>query len=89
MDVTGGLSEAVKNLPVEARPLIAEIMDRLGALEAQTAKDTEAIADKVIAALVPQVQAVTQTLNAVADEVLTVVRRIDGATITVRLGEAH
>ena len=86
LDVTGGLAEQVAKLPAEMQPILSALMDRIAALEAQTAKDTEAIADKVIAALVPQLQALTQTANAVAGEAMAIIRRIDGAAVTVKLG---
>lgn len=88
MDVTGGLAEQVGKLPAELQPVIAALMDRIDALEKQSAADMDQLATKIIAALVPQAQALTQTVNAVADEALTVIRRLDGATLTVKLGEA-
>lgn len=81
-----GIQKAMAAVPAEVQPLIQYLMDRTDQLEAQTAKDTRAIADKVIAALVPQVQAMTQTVNAVADQAMTLIRRLDGATVTVKLG---
>lgn len=84
MDFTGNLSGAISALPAEAQPLIKFLMDRLDALESKEAADLNALADKVIAAVVPQLQAVTQTFNAVADQTLSLLRRVDGASI--RLG---
>jgi hypothetical protein len=81
-----GLKAAVAALPAEIQPILATLLDRIDALEAQTAKDTKAIADEVIAALVPQAQALTQTVNAVANQAMTLIRRIDGASMTVKLG---
>lgn len=83
-----GIQAALKAVPAEAQPLIKMLMDRMDALEAQTAKDAQALAaqidaavEKVIAALVPQAQAMTQTVNAVADQAMTLLRRLDGASI--------
>lgn len=81
-----GLKAAVAALPAEIQPVLGALMDRIDALETQSAKDTQAIADKVLAALIPQLQAITQSVNAVADQALGVVRRIDGFTITMKLG---
>jgi len=86
MDLTGGLAQEVSKLPAEFQPVITALMDRIAQLEAQTAKDVDAIADKVIAAMVPQAQALTQTVNAVADQAMTLIRRLDGAQVTVKLG---
>ena len=85
LDVTGGLAKAVGKLPAEFQPVLNSLMDRIAELERQSAKDMDALADKVIAALVPQAQAITQTVNAVADQTLTLLRQVDGATITINL----
>ena len=81
-----GLKAAVAELPAEIQPVLSALMDRIDALEAKEAADLNALADKVIAALTPQLQAITQTVNAVADQAMTVIRRVDGAQITVKLG---
>lgn len=81
-----GIQKAMAAAPAELQPLIQYLMDRTDALEAQAAKDTEAIADKVIAAVVPLGQAMVQTVNNVADEAMTLIRRFDGASMTVKLG---
>lgn len=81
-----GIQAALKAAPAEVQPLLQLLMDRLDAPEAQSAKDTKAIADELIAALVPQAQAMAQTVNAVADQAMTLLRRLDGASATIRLG---
>lgn len=81
-----GLKAAVAALPGEVQPVLTALMDRIDALEAKEAADLDALADKVIAALTPQLQAITQTVNAVADQAMTIIRRVDGATVTVKLG---
>jgi hypothetical protein len=74
--------------------------EKIAALEAQVAKDVNAIADKVIAALTPMmsqacasVDALTVTASSAIDEInnsvrdaLEVVKRVDGATVIVKLG---
>lgn len=86
MDVTGGLAEQVAKLPEEIQPVLNQLLDRLDKLEAATVKDVEVIAQRVNDALVPQLQAVTQTINSVADQVMSLLRKIDGASITIKLG---
>lgn len=88
MDVTGGLSKAVEALPAELQPILNSAFDRIAVLEAKIAADENALADKIIAALVPQAQAMTQTVNAVGDEFTQLIRqalkllgRVDGASI--------
>ena len=56
-------------------------------LESQTAKDTQAIADKVIAALVPQLQAVTQTANDIGWQALDLIRAVEDRGFKVTLGD--
>ena len=85
MDLTGGLSQAIAALPAEAQPLVTMLMDRLDALEAQGARDSKAIADSVTAALVPQIAAMTATVNEVGGEMLTFLRRLDGASVKLTL----
>lgn len=84
---TDELVKAAQALPIEVQSVVLPILDRIGQLEAQAAKDTNAIADKVIAAVVPQIQALTETANAVADQAMSLLRRIDGASVTVKLGD--
>jgi hypothetical protein len=92
IDVTGNaggqIAAAMAALPAEAQPLIASLMDRIDALEAKEAADLNALADKVIAAVTPQLQAITETVNGLTDQALGVVRRIDGLTLTMKLGPA-
>lgn len=93
MDLTGGLAGEVAKLPAEFQPVLNALMDHIAQLEAQTAKDVDAIADKVIAGLTPSVnQAVaavntlTVTASAAVTEIVNTARRINGAKITVDLG---
>lgn len=81
-----GLKAAVAALPAELQPVLSALMGRIDALEAKEAADLDALADKVIAAVIPQLQAMTQTVNAVADQAMTLIRRVDGASMTVKLG---
>jgi hypothetical protein len=90
MDVTKSLADAVNALGPQEKIIVTTLMDRMDALEAKSAADMASMADKVIAALVPQAQAMTQTVNAVADqattalrEFLALVKRIDGAKIVL------
>lgn len=73
------------------------LIDRIAALEAQSARDVNAIADKVIAAVLPEVQKtrgsietcldnITLTVNASVTECLAMARRLDGANMTFKLG---
>ena len=86
-----GLQAALKALPAETQsalmPLLSAIFDRMDALESQTAKDTQAIADKVIAALVPQLQAVTQTANDIGGQALDLIRAVEDRGFKVTLGD--
>lgn len=90
MDVTGGagkqLSDAIGKLPAEIQPVFMALMDRIDQLETKTAQDISQIADKVIAALVPQAQALTQTVNTVADQGLTLIRELMARGVTIQLG---
>ena len=90
MDVTGGLAQEVAKLPTEIQPVVTNIvqalMDRVDQLETKTAQDISQIADKVIAALVPQAQALTQTVNTVADQGLTLIRELMARGVTIQLG---
>ena len=70
--------------------VVSGLMDRIAALEAQSAKDTNAIADKLIAAVLPVIQAagasvdtMTLTVNASATEFLRLAKRIDGAKLVL------
>lgn len=91
MDVTGGLAKEVAALPAELQPVLTAAFDRCAALEAKIAADENALANKIIAALVPQAQAMTQTVNAVGDEFTQLIRqalkligRVDG--LSIKLG---
>jgi hypothetical protein len=93
MDFTGGLSQAVSQLPAEFQPVLTAVMDRLAALEAQGAKDSQILAQQVIdgvkSAIQPAVEAVNTvalTVNASVTEITALARRIDGATFTAKLG---
>lgn len=73
---------------------IKALMDRVDALEARSAADMQRIADQIIKALAPEVQAMvdavntlTVTASAAVEEVVNTVRRVDGASVTVKLGE--
>ena len=86
MDLTGGLAAT---LPADIKAL----MDRVDALEAQSAKDVQAIADKVLAELKPMIQSMVDAVNtltvtggAAVQETMTTVRRLDGMTVIVKLG---
>jgi allophanate hydrolase subunit 1 len=88
MDILG-----LEKLPAEAQPIIKQLLDRVDALEAQSAKDISAIADKVIAGLGPKVDEVvtavntiTLTVNASVVEITALARRIDGAKLKFELG---
>jgi predicted metal-dependent phosphoesterase TrpH len=85
MDFTNGLAQEVAKLPAELQPILVAVVDKVAEIETKTAGDIQAIAKQVIDALVPQVQAVTQTANAGISETLALIRRLDGATITIRL----
>lgn len=70
-----------------------DLIARVAALEAQSAKDVNAIADKVIAALTPLVKegvdavnTLTITSSNAVDQALRLLRRVNGAAITVTLG---
>ena len=74
--------------------LFRSLMDRVDALEARSAADMQRIADQIIKALAPEVQAMvdavntlTVTASAAVEEVVNTVRRVDGASVTVKLGE--
>lgn len=88
MDVTGGLAQQVSKLPAEMQPIIMAVMDRVAALEAQSAKDANAIADKLIAAILPEIQGARVEFSAAVQEMLVTVKRLNGAvvTTTVALG---
>lgn len=73
---------------------LSALMDKVAALEAQGARDTNAIADKLIAAIVPLVQSgvdkvtstvdtLTVTVNSSIMEALRLAKRIDGAKIVL------
>lgn len=85
-DFTGGLAKAVEALPAEFQPVLTAMMDRIATLEAQGAKDIGAIADKVIAAILPEVQGMRVEFSAAVQETLVLIRRVNGLTVTVALG---
>lgn len=71
---------------------LTSALARIADLEAQTAKDVDAIADKLIAALLPEAQAarasvdqLTVVCSASVTEVLALARRIDGAALSFKL----
>jgi Flp pilus assembly protein TadG len=88
MDLLGVQADLAK-----AQGALALMADRIAALETQTAKDVNAIADKVIAAVLPEVQGARASVDQLAvvvsasvQETLVLVRRIDGAGFTFKLG---
>ena len=93
MDFTGGLAAAVAGLPAEFQKDFAPFIDQAAALESKTALDVNQIVDKILAGVMPRidrtceaVDTLTLTVGASAQELLTTARRIDGATVTVKLG---
>ena len=93
MDFTGGLADAVSKLPAEFQKDFAPFLDQASALESKTALDVNQIVDKVIAGVMPRidktcaaVDTLTLTIGASVQELMTTVQRIDGATVTVKLG---
>ena len=80
-----GIQAALKAAPAELQPLITEMLDRMDALEAKAAADENALADKLIAAVVPQIQAITQTINEAISEVLGLARQ--GVSIKMGPGQ--
>jgi hypothetical protein len=75
------------------RAALNQALDRIAQLETQTAKDVDAIASKVIGGLSPLVKEATDaintvalTVNATATIAQNVIRRLDGATATLKLG---
>ena len=83
-----GVTEAAATIPAD----IQLLMDRVATLESQSAKDVQAIADKVLAELKPMVQSVVDAANALVvtvdgsvTETLALIRRIDGMKVTVTL----
>ncbi len=91
MDLTGNLAGAVAALPKEVGDVLGPILkasfDRIDALEAKEASDMNALADKVIAALTPQLQAITQTVNEVGGESLALIRRIVDGGVHLSFGK--
>lgn len=88
MDLLGVQADLAK-----AQTSLVAMADRVQALETQAARDVNAIADKVIAAVLPEVQGarasvdqLTLVASASVQETLVLVRRIDGAAFTFRLG---
>lgn len=88
MDILG-LQNAVNKLQQTAD----EQQQKIATLESQVAKDVNQIADKVIAAVMPEVEKLRQSfdslilvVDASVTEALGVVRRINGASVTVKLG---
>lgn len=85
----------VKALGAEASAdhIVGDAKDAAIAVESKTVADANEIADKVIAALMPRIDKVvdainttTLTLDASITEVLALCRRVDGTTVTVKLG---
>ena len=93
MDVTGNLSGAVAALPKEAAeamgPVLQAAFDRIQQLEERAATDTNVIADKVIAALVPQLQAITGTVNEIGGEALALLRQVVDNGVHIAIGKAE
>ena len=93
IDVTGGMAQAIARLPQEMQPVLTALMLSMTDLETKAAKDESAIAQQVIDGLAPMVkQAVdgvntlTLTLDASVQEIVTLARRIDGMSVSVKLG---
>ena len=73
----------LSKLPAEFQPVISGLMDRIDALEAQSAKDTQAVADKLIAALTPMVKEAVDSVNTLT---VTVATSVDEALGLLRRG---
>lgn len=96
MDILGinnKLDELTTRLDRETSNLTAKVGAMAAALETQTAKDVKSITDGLVAAILPEVAAVRASIdqavlviNASVTEVTALVRRIDGAQVTVKLG---
>jgi hypothetical protein len=77
----------------QAKKDLADALDRIAILEAQTAKDVSLIAGTILAGVTPllksavdAVNTITLTVNATAVELQAIVRRLDGANLTLALG---
>ncbi|HXE05763.1 MAG TPA: hypothetical protein VN579_07245 [Bryobacteraceae bacterium] len=88
MDLLGVQADIAKT-----QAALNEAVNRISQLEVQSAKDVNAITDKLIAAVLPEVRAargsidqLTMTLSASVQEALVTIRRINGATIKFELG---
>jgi hypothetical protein len=93
MDITGGLAKEIAALPAELQPIINGLLQRIDSLEAQIARDANAIADKVIEALAPRVDeavkavnTMTITVGCAADLAIRTIQRVDGMSVAVKLG---
>ena len=87
MDLLGIQADLAKT-----QAALNQALDRIGQLEAQTAKDVSAIIDGLKSAILPEVAAARQsidtltvTASAAVTEELALVRRIDGATVTTTI----
>ena len=74
-----GVTEAAATIPADIKLL----MDRVDVLEAQSAKDTQAVADKLIAALTPMVKEAVDSVNTLT---VTVATSVDEALGLLRRG---
>jgi hypothetical protein len=67
---------------------------QIAALEAKIAEDANSIADKLLGQIMPEVRGIRESVDSLilttsnaVDEVVNVVSRIDGASVTVKLGD--
>lgn len=81
-----GLQKAIDDLSAK----LNEQQDRIAQLETQIAKDVNAIADKVIAAVLPEVQGARASVDQMAvvisasvTEALNLAKRLNGATLSL------
>lgn len=88
-----GIQSALKAAPAELQPLLDHLLDRVDALETRGVDDVKSIASQVIAGLSPMVKQATDAVNtltivasASVTEVTALIRRIDGARFTLKLG---
>ena len=82
MDLLGVQADLTKT-----QAMLQEALDRIAALETQSAKDLDTLATKVIDGLSPMVKQGVDAINTATiavsngiNEVVTLARRIDGAT---------
>lgn len=95
MDLLG-----LQNSVTQMQKLLDDQQAKILQLESQTARDVNVIVDKVLAGVMPRVDAaaaevqgvreavelMTTTISAAVTEALGVVRRLNGASVTMQLG---